>query len=77
MIDERDPGQASAGRLLGRVRGAPGNVLRMATVRLRSAPRTMPEAPREAGRIHGVTDAAADQSECRCPEFCERDHANE
>ena len=27
--------------------------------------------------IRGVSDATADTSECACPEFCERDHANE
>lgn len=27
--------------------------------------------------LRGVTDAAADLSECVCPEPCERDHANE
>ena len=27
--------------------------------------------------LRGVTDAAADVSECMCPEHCERDHANE
>jgi hypothetical protein len=27
--------------------------------------------------LRGVTDAAADVSECMCPEPCERDHANE
>jgi len=27
--------------------------------------------------LRGVTDAAADVSECTCPEPCERDHANE
>ena len=27
--------------------------------------------------LRGVTDAAADVSECVCPEPCERDHANE
>jgi hypothetical protein len=29
------------------------------------------------GMLRGVTDAAADVSECTCPEQCERDHANE
>ena len=29
------------------------------------------------GMLRGVTTAAADQSECACPEDCERDHANE
>jgi hypothetical protein len=29
------------------------------------------------GMLRGVTDAAADVSECTCPEPCERDHANE
>jgi hypothetical protein len=49
----------------------------MATVRLvRPTPAQIAASP-ENGRIHGVTDAAADQSECHCPEFCERDHANE
>ena len=27
--------------------------------------------------LRGVSDAAADVSECVCPEPCERDHANE
>jgi hypothetical protein len=27
--------------------------------------------------LRGVTSAAADMSECVCPEPCERDHANE
>lgn len=27
--------------------------------------------------LRGVTDAAADVTECVCPEPCERDHANE
>jgi hypothetical protein len=27
--------------------------------------------------LRGVTDAAADVSDCTCPEPCERDHANE
>lgn len=77
MIDERSSTQASAGGILGRMRGAPGSVLRLATVRLlRPAPQ-MATATAETGRIHGVTDAAADQSECLCPAFCERDHANE
>jgi hypothetical protein len=77
MIDERTSGQSATGGILGRMRGAPGSVLRMATVKLsRPTPATF-EAPPESGRIHGVTDAAADQSECRCPDFCERDHANE
>jgi len=31
----------------------------------------------EIGMLRGVTDAAADVSECTCPELCERDHANE
>jgi hypothetical protein len=31
----------------------------------------------EIGSLRGVTPAAADQSECTCPEPCERDHANE
>ncbi len=77
MIDERRSGHRAAGRILGRMRGAPSSVLRMATVKLtRPALATFGAMP-ESGRIHGVTDAAADQSECRCPEFCERDHANE
>jgi hypothetical protein len=77
MIDERSSGQVSPGGILGRMRGAPGNVLRMATVRL-VRPSVAHVAPSpESGRIHGETDAAADQSECHCPEFCERDHANE
>jgi hypothetical protein len=29
------------------------------------------------GMLRGVTDAAADVSECACPAPCERDHANE
>ena len=29
------------------------------------------------GMLRGVTPAAADTSECVCPESCERDHANE
>ena len=29
------------------------------------------------GMLRGVTPAAADTSECACPESCERDHANE
>jgi hypothetical protein len=29
------------------------------------------------GALRGVTEAAADLSECTCPEPCERDHANE
>lgn len=48
-----------------------------------------PEAPASSGieavvatvaemeSLRGVTDAAADVSECVCPEPCERDHANE
>jgi hypothetical protein len=31
----------------------------------------------EIGSLRGVTPAAADVSECACPEPCERDHANE
>ena len=31
----------------------------------------------EIGMLRGVTAAAADVSECTCPEQCERDHANE
>jgi hypothetical protein len=31
----------------------------------------------EIGSMRGVTPAAADVSECACPEPCERDHANE
>jgi len=31
----------------------------------------------EIGSLRGVTPAAADVSECTCPEPCERDHANE
>ena len=31
----------------------------------------------EIGMLRGVTTAAADVSECTCPEQCERDHANE
>ena len=31
----------------------------------------------EIGSLRGVTPAAADTSECTCPEPCERDHANE
>jgi hypothetical protein len=31
----------------------------------------------EIGSLRGVTSAAADVSECACPESCERDHANE
>lgn len=31
----------------------------------------------EIGSLRGVTPAAADVSECACPESCERDHANE
>jgi hypothetical protein len=27
--------------------------------------------------LRGMSDAAADVTECRCPEPCERDHANE
>lgn len=27
--------------------------------------------------VRGFTDAAAEVSECACPDFCERDHANE
>jgi hypothetical protein len=27
--------------------------------------------------LRGVTDSAADVSECTCPDPCERDHANE
>lgn len=27
--------------------------------------------------LRGVSSAAADVSECACPETCERDHANE
>ncbi len=29
------------------------------------------------GMLRGVSDAAADQADCMCPEPCERDHANE
>lgn len=29
------------------------------------------------GMLRGVTAAAADVSECTCPDPCERDHANE
>ncbi len=77
MVDKRSPEQASPGGILARMRGAPGSVLRMATVRLvRPTPEQIAGSP-ENGRVHGVTDAAADQSECHCPEFCERDHANE
>ena len=31
----------------------------------------------EIDSLRGVTAAAADVSECTCPEPCERDHANE
>jgi hypothetical protein len=31
----------------------------------------------EIDSLRGVTPAAADVSECTCPEQCERDHANE
>lgn len=31
----------------------------------------------EIGSLRGVTPAAADVSECTCPDPCERDHANE
>jgi hypothetical protein len=31
----------------------------------------------ELDSLRGVTPAAADVSECTCPEPCERDHANE
>lgn len=31
----------------------------------------------EAARLRGVTRAAADRMGCCCPEYCERDHANE
>ena len=31
----------------------------------------------EIDSLRGVTPAAADVSECACPELCERDHANE
>ena len=31
----------------------------------------------EIDSLRGVTPAAADVSECACPEPCERDHANE
>lgn len=31
----------------------------------------------EIDSLRGVTPAAADVSECTCPETCERDHANE
>jgi hypothetical protein len=31
----------------------------------------------ELDSLRGVTPAAADVSECACPEPCERDHANE
>ena len=31
----------------------------------------------EIDSLRGVTPAAADVSECACPETCERDHANE
>jgi hypothetical protein len=31
----------------------------------------------EIDSLRGVTPAAADVSECTCPEPCERDHANE
>ena len=31
----------------------------------------------ELGSLRGITQAAADTEPCRCPEPCERDHANE
>lgn len=31
----------------------------------------------EAAHLRGDTGAAADRMGCRCPEYCERDHANE
>lgn len=37
---------------------------------------TLPSAD-ELAAVRGVTDAAAEISECACPDFCERDHANE
>ena len=49
----------------------------------RSLPETEPIAhpvltrQAEIGSLRGVTPAAADVSECTCPEPCERDHANE
>ncbi|MDQ3554409.1 MAG: hypothetical protein M3395_08370 [Chloroflexota bacterium] len=77
MIDERTTGQSAPNGLLGRMRGARGTVLRLATVKLKRPAAAMRQATPESGRIHGVSDAAADRSECRCPDFCERDHANE
>jgi len=77
MIDERTSGPSAPNGLLGRMRGARGTVLRLATVKLKRPAATALQATPESGRIHGVSDAAADQSECRCPDFCERDHANE
>jgi hypothetical protein len=48
----------------------------------RGAHDALPEHPvvarqAEIGSLRGVTAAAADVSECTCPESCERDHANE
>ncbi|MEJ7754530.1 MAG: hypothetical protein WKF38_05045 [Candidatus Limnocylindrales bacterium] len=77
MIDERTSSQSAPTGLLGRMRGARGTVLRLATVKLKRPAAAALQATPESGRIHGVSDAAADQSECRCPDFCERDHANE
>ena len=34
-------------------------------------------AQQDIGSLRGVSDAAADQAPCTCPEPCERDHANE
>jgi hypothetical protein len=44
---------------------------------LGSAIDTMAATSAEIESLRGVSDAAADVSECLCPESCERDHANE
>ncbi len=47
-------------------------------VRLGSTPDdAIHAAQTDIGMLRGVTPAAADTSECVCPEPCERDHANE
>ena len=38
---------------------------------------TLAVAHTDIASLRGVTDSAADVSECTCPEPCERDHANE
>jgi hypothetical protein len=46
-------------------------------VRLEGEDAPVAVAQTDIASLRGVTDSAADVSECTCPEPCERDHANE